>query len=141
MRSRLEVRLLKAEVLEALLFEYVTWSSKQLTTTGYGRSITRCSFDASACGNGNAKTAFCPTLTHLSRQIPRALRRRCADEGYSSRLFVARMEEEHLPRRVMLGKMIEGEGYSFGQEKDWMGRVEEDLKEIGIKSKGGARQH
>ena len=41
----------------------------------------------------------------------------------------------------MLGKMIEGEGYSFGQEKDWMGRVEEDLKEIGIKSKGGARQH
>ena len=27
-------------------------------------------------------------------------------------------------------------GYSFGQEKGWMGRLEEDLKELGIKSEG-----
>ena len=33
--------------------------------------------------------------------------------------FIARMGEERLPRRVMFGEMLEGKGYSGGQE--WTG--------------------
>lgn len=32
--------------------------------------------------------------------------------------------------------MIGGEGYSFGQDKEWMGRLEGDLKELGTRSEG-----
>ena len=48
--------------------------------------------------------------------------------------LVARMGEEHQPRRVMFGEMVRANGYSFGQKKDWMERLEEDLREFGIKS-------
>lgn len=34
----------------------------------------------------------------------------------------------------MHGEMIGDKGYSFGQEKDWMGRLEEYLKEVDIRS-------
>ena len=34
----------------------------------------------------------------------------------------------------MFGEMVGSKCYSFGQEKDWMGRLEEVLKEFGIKS-------
>ena len=50
--------------------------------------------------------------------------------------FVACMGEECLPRRVTFGEIVGGKGYSFGQEKDWMGRLEEDLTEFGIESEG-----
>ena len=36
----------------------------------------------------------------------------------------------------MFGEMVGGKGYTFGQEKDWMGRLEEDLKKFVIKSEG-----
>ena len=39
--------------------------------------------------------------------------------------FVARMGEEGLPRRVMSGEMVGGKGYSFRQDKGWMGSLEE----------------
>ena len=50
--------------------------------------------------------------------------------------FVARVEEERLPKRVMFGEMVGGKVHSFGQEKDRMGRLEEGVKESGIKSEG-----
>ena len=46
------------------------------------------------------------------------------------------MREERLPRRVMFGEMVGGKRYSFGQEKDWMERLEEDQREFSIKSDG-----
>ena len=42
------------------------------------------------------------------------------------------MGEEHLPRRVMFGEMV----LLVRQEGDWMGRLGEDLEELGIKSEG-----
>ena len=45
------------------------------------------------------------------------------------------MGEERLPKRVMYGGMVEGKGYSGGQEWAWMRYLEEDLKEYGIKLK------
>ena len=50
--------------------------------------------------------------------------------------FVARLAEEHLPRRVTFGQTVVEKGYSFGQEMDWMGRLEKDLREFDIKSEG-----
>ena len=47
--------------------------------------------------------------------------------------FVARMGEERLPRGVILGELIGVKGYSGGQEKDWMLRLEENMTEVGIK--------
>ena len=32
--------------------------------------------------------------------------------------FVARMGEERLPQRVMFGELVDGKGYSGGQEKE-----------------------
>lgn len=31
--------------------------------------------------------------------------------------------------KTILGEMVEGKGYFFGQEKDWVGRLEEDLNQ------------
>ena len=41
--------------------------------------------------------------------------------------FVARMDNERLPKRVMFGEVDGGKGYSGGQEQDWMGCLERDL--------------
>ena len=99
-------------------------------------STTRSSSDASTSGDESAKTTFCPTPTRLSGQIPRALRRRYADEGYCSRASWHAWGKERLPRRVMFGEMLGGEGNSGGQEWDWMKDLEEDLKAFGIKFEG-----
>ena len=41
-----------------------------------------------------------------------------------------------MPRRVMFGEVVGAKGYSGGQAKDWMGRLEEYLKYFGIKFEG-----
>ena len=44
---------------------------------------------------------------------------------------------------MTIGELVGVKGYSGGQEKDWMGCLEDYLKHFGIKVKGllGARQH
>ena len=46
--------------------------------------------------------------------------------------FVARMEGARLPKCVMFGKIVGGEGCVGGQEKEWMGCFLDDLKAFGI---------
>ena len=50
--------------------------------------------------------------------------------------FVTRSGEERLPKRVMFGEVVGGNGYSGGQEWDSMGYLEEGLEEFGIKLEG-----
>ena len=50
--------------------------------------------------------------------------------------FVARMGEERLPQRVMLGELVGGKGYSGGQEKGWMAHLKEDMSVFGMKFEG-----
>ena len=50
--------------------------------------------------------------------------------------FVVRMGEERLPQRVMFGELVEGKGYSGGQEKDWMDHLTEDMSVFGMKFEG-----
>ena len=54
---------------------------------------------------------------------------------------VARMGEERLPQRVMFGELVEGKGYSGGQEKDWVVHLKEDMSVFGMKFEGGERLH
>ena len=46
--------------------------------------------------------------------------------------FVARMEDTRLPKYVMFGKIVGGEGCVLGQEKEWMGCFLDDLRAFGI---------
>ena len=50
--------------------------------------------------------------------------------------FVARLEEERLPQRVMFGEFIGGKGYSGRQEKDSMDHLKEDMSVFGMKFEG-----
>ena len=50
--------------------------------------------------------------------------------------FVARLGEERLPQRVMFGEFVGGQGYSGGQEKDWMDHLKEDMSVFGMKFEG-----
>ena len=70
-----------------------------------------------------------------SESIEAAVRKRGIRKSIV-RGFVARMGETRLPTNVVLGEMVRGKGHSFRQEKDWMGRLEEDLTEFGIESEG-----
>ena len=79
-RLRSKVWLLKAEVVETLLYGCMTWSPNNLdygarttlTMTGYDGFTTPCSSDASDGGNGSVTTAPYRTPTRLPRQLPRA---------------------------------------------------------------------
>ena len=74
-RLRLKVRLLKAEVVETLLYGCMTWSPKKPDYDRLRRVFTApCSSDALDGGNGSATTTPYRTPTRLPRQIPRALR-------------------------------------------------------------------
>ena len=46
------------------------------------------------------------------------------------------MGEERLPQRVMFGELLGGNGYSGGQEKDWMAHLKEDMSVFGMKFEG-----
>ena len=50
--------------------------------------------------------------------------------------FVARTREGRLPRRVVFGKLVEGKGYSGGQEKALMVRLEKYMMGFGMKFEG-----
>ena len=47
-------------------------------------------------------------------------------------VFVARMEDTRLPKRVMFGKLMGCTGCVGGQEKEWMGCLLDDLRYFGI---------
>ena len=50
--------------------------------------------------------------------------------------FVALMWEECLSQRVVFWELIGGNGYSGGQEKDWLVHLKEDKSVFGMKCKG-----
>ena len=50
--------------------------------------------------------------------------------------FVARMGEERLPQRVMFGELVGDKGYSGGQEEGWLVHLKEDMSVFGMKFEG-----
>ena len=104
--------MLKAEVLEMLLYGCVTWSP---SNADYGRlrkvhdqMLLRCL--------GWRKRKREDHILSNANALPRT---DSEGDGTQTRVlfagFVARMGEERLLRRVMFGEMLGGKGYSGGQ--------------------------
>ena len=100
-RLRLKVRILKAGVIETILYGCSTWSPNKLDLGRLRQANTAYSSDASAGGNGSATaTSYADGLAKTaSENIEATVRkRRILFAG-----FVARMGEESLPRRANFG--------------------------------------
>ena len=130
-RLRLKVRLLKAEVIETLLYGCMTWSPNK---PGYDRlrrvhhsMLLQCIGRRKRKRDGHTLSYADALAKAASESIEAKVRqRRILFAG-----FVARMGEEHLPQRVMFGELVGGEGYSGGQEKDWLVHLKEDMSVFG----------
>ena len=46
------------------------------------------------------------------------------------------MGEQGLPQRPTFEELVGGKGYSWGQEKDWMAHLKEDMSVFGMKFEG-----
>ena len=117
----LKIRMLRAEVLETMLYGCITWSPRachyDTLRRAYHRFLTR------RIGWRKHNSADHP-ISYLdaplktgSESIEATLRRRqILFAG-----FVPRMEDTRLPKYVMLVEMVRGAGCVGCQEKEWMG--------------------
>ena len=135
-RLRLKVRLLKAEVIETLLYDCMTWSPNKpdydrLRRVHRSMLLRRLGWrERKRDGHTLSYTdALAKTASESIEAIVRKRRILFAR-------FVARMGEERLPQRVMFGELVGGKGYSGGQEKDWLVRLKEDISVFGMKFEG-----
>ena len=125
-RLRLKVRLVKAEVVEALLYGCMTWSRKK---PKYDRLRRVHHSMLLRCLRWRKRNGDDHTLSHadaLAKIAPERIeaivrKRRILFAG-----LVARIGGELLSLRVMLGELVRCKGYSGGQEKDWMVHRKED---------------
>ncbi|CAB1099135.1 unnamed protein product [Ectocarpus sp. CCAP 1310/34] len=125
---QLKIRLLQAEVVETLLYGCASWS---LTAEHYTKLngthrqfLTRC-IGWSKRKRSDRPLSYAQTLiqTGCEETIEATMRkRRLCFAG-----FVMRMEDNRLPKRMLLGAMAGGVGYRGGQESDWVSRLGEDL--------------
>ena len=128
----LKIRMLKAEVLETMLYGCVTWSPRACHYDTLRRAhhsfLTRCI----GWRKRNRTDHLIPYLDTLvktgSESIEAILRkRRILFAG-----FVVRMENTSLPKCVMFGELVGGAGSTGGQEKLWMWCLLDDLRVFGI---------
>ena len=125
----LKLRMLRAEVLETMLYGCVTWSPRvchyNTLRRAHHRLWTRC------IGWRKHNRADHP-ISYLdktgSESIEATLRRRRVLFAG----FVARMEDTRLPKCVIFGERVGGAGCVRGQEREWMGCFLDDLRDFGI---------
>ena len=128
----LKIRMLRAEVLETMLYGCITWSPHAChyytLRQAHHRLLTRC------IGWRNHNRADHP-ISYLDTLLKTGIesveasfrRRRILFAG-----FVARMEDTRLPNCVMFGEMTGVAGYVGGQEKEWMGCFLDNLRAFSI---------
>ena len=128
----LKVRMLRAEILETMMYGCVTWSPRACHYDRLRRAHHR--FLARCIGwrkhkRADHPIAYLDTLIKTgSESIDATLRRRrILFAG-----FVARMEDTRLPKCMMFGEMVRGAGCVGGQEKEWMGCFLDDLSVFSI---------
>ena len=127
----LKIRMLRAEVLETMLYGCVTWSPRachdDTLRRAHHRFLTRC-IGWRKHNRADHPISYQYTLIKTgSESIEATLRRkRILFAG-----FVARMEDTRLPKCVMFGEMVEGAGCVGDQEKEWMGCFLDDLRAFG----------
>ena len=128
----LKIRMLRAEILETVLYGCVTWSLRachnDTLRRAYHRFLTRC-IGWRKHNRADHPILYLDTLVKTgSESIEATLRRRrILFAG-----FVARMENTRLPKCVMFGEMVGGTGCGGGQEKEWMGCFLDNLRALGI---------
>ena len=128
----LKIRMLRAEVLETMLYDCVTWSPRachyDTLRRAHHRLLTRC-VGWRKYNRADHPISYLDTLVKTgSESIEATLRRRrILFAG-----FVARMEDTRLPKCVMFGEMVGGAGCVGGQEKEWLGCFLDDLRAFGI---------
>ena len=117
----LKIRMLRAEVLETMLYGCVTWSPRachyDTLRRAHHRFLTRC-IGWRKHNRADHPISYLDTLIKTgSESIEATLRRRrILFAG-----FVARMEDTRLPKCVMFGELVEGAGCVGGHEKECMG--------------------
>ena len=126
----LKLRMLRAEVLEKMLYGCVTWSPRaghyDTLRRAHHRFLTQC-IGWRKHNRADPSISYLATLLKTrSESIEATLRRRrILNAG-----FVARMEDTRRPKCVMFGEMLGGAGCVGGQEKEWMGCFLDDLKVV-----------
>ena len=135
-RVRLKVRLLKAEVIETLLYGCMTWSPNKSDYDKLRRvhhsMLLRCLGWRKRKRDDHTLSYAYALAKTASESIEAMVRkRRIFFAG-----FVARMGEERLPQRAMFGELVGGKGYSGGAVKDRMMYLEEDKSAFGMKFEG-----
>ena len=125
--------MLRAEVLETMLYGCVTWSPRachyDTLRRAHHRFLARC-IRWRKHNRADHPISYLDTLLVKtgSESIEETLRRwRILFAG-----FVARMEDTRLPKCVMFGEMVGGAGCVGGQEKKLMGFFLDDLRAFGI---------
>ena len=125
---QLNVRMLKAEVMETMLYGCVTWSPTvahlAILRTAHYRLLLRCIGWKRKRRDGYHKLRYADALAKTAYEnVDTTVRKpRILFAG-----FAARMDNERLPKRVMFGEVDGGKGYSGEQEQDWMDCLERDL--------------
>ena len=124
--------MLRAEVLETMLYGCVTWSPRachyDTLRPAHHRFLTSC-IGWRNHNRADHLISYLDTLVKTgSESIEATLRRRrILFAG-----FVVRMEDTRLPKCVMFGEMVGGAGCVGGEEKEWMGCFVDDLRAFGI---------
>ena len=118
----LKIRMLRAEVLETMLYDCVTWSPRachyDTLRRAHHRFLPRC-IGWRKHNYADHPISYLDTLVNTgSKSIEVTLRRR---RILFAGLFVARMEDTRLPKCVMFEEMVGGAGCVGGQKKEWMG--------------------
>ena len=124
--------MLRAEVLETMLYGCVAWSPRachyDTLRRAHHRFFIRC-IGWRKHNHANHPISYLDTLIKTgSESIEATLRRRrILFAG-----FEARMEDTRLPKCVMFGGLVGGAGCVGGQEKEWMGCFLDDLRAFAI---------
>ena len=113
-RLRLNVRMLKAEVLETILYGWVTWSPSKADYNrllkAHHQMLLRCLGSRKRKRENHILSYANALLRTDSESVETTVRRRrILFAG-----FVARMREEILPRRVMFVEIVGGKGLLRG---------------------------
>ena len=128
----LKIRMLRAEVLETMLYGCATWIPRACHCDTLRRAHHR--FSTLCIGwqkhnRADHPISYLDALIKTGRESIGATlrRRRILFAG-----FVARMEDTRLPKCVMFGELVGGADCMGGQEKEYMGCFLDDIRAFGF---------
>ena len=128
----LKIRMLRAEVLETIMYGCVTWSPRayhyDTLRRAHHRFLTRC-IDWRKHNRADHPISYLDTLIKTGGESIEATL--CRRRIFFAE-FVPRMEDTRLPKYVMFGELVEGAGCVGSQDKEWMGCFLDDLRAFGI---------